>query len=164
MDQTARFAIPLLAPGQQQKELFHNEAIQRIELLLCPAVEGPPIANPPASPAVGSCYLVASGATGTWAGQDGALAGFTDGGWRFVAPVEGMRVLDRTSGQFIIRTNGAWESGIARVAEVRIGGQTVLRQRQTAIAEPAGGTVVDDQCRTAVAAILAAMRSHGLID
>src|SRR5688500_11114552 len=103
MDQTARFAIPLLAPGQQQKELFHNEAVQRISLLLCPVVEGSPVANPPANPVIGSCYLVASGATGAWTGQDGALAGFTDGGWRFVAPVEGMRVLNRSNGQYVIR-------------------------------------------------------------
>src|SRR5688572_24198881 len=88
MDQTARFALPYLAPGQLQKELFHNEALQRVDMLLCPVVEGPPAASPPVSPTAGSCYLVGSGASGAWAGNDGALACFTEGGWRFAAPTD----------------------------------------------------------------------------
>jgi hypothetical protein len=127
-------------------------------------VEGPPVASPPVNPAVGSCYLVANGATGSWAGQDGALAGFTDGGWRFCAAVEGMRVLDRSNGQMVVRRSGVWESGIARIAEVRIGDQPVLRQRQAAISDPAAGTVIDSECRAAVSGILTAMRAHGLIN
>src|SRR5436190_7808713 len=112
MDQTARFALPQLTPGQAQKEWYHNEALQRIDMLLCPAVEGAAIAAPPVSPAAGACYLVATGATGAWAGQDGALATFTEGGWRFVAPIEGARVLDRTSGQMMVRRGGSWEAGV----------------------------------------------------
>jgi hypothetical protein len=41
MDQSARCGLPFLAPGQAQKEWFHNEALQRIDMLLCPVVEGP---------------------------------------------------------------------------------------------------------------------------
>lgn len=62
---------------------------------------------------------------------------------RFVAPIEGMRVLNRSDGQYVIRTNGIWESGVTHVAEVRIDGQTVLRQRQAAVLDPSGGTVID---------------------
>lgn len=35
-DATARFAFPLIAPGQAQKELFHNEALARVDALLQP--------------------------------------------------------------------------------------------------------------------------------
>lgn len=164
MDQTARFALPYLAPGQMQKELFHNEALQRVDMLLCPIVEGAALATPPASPAVGSCYLVAGGATGAWAGQDGALACFSEGGWRFVPAVDGMSLIDRASGQTLHRRSGAWETGIVRAQEVRVDGLTVLRERQSAISDPSGGTVVDSQCRAAVTQMLAAMRAHGLIN
>ena len=133
-------------------------------MMLCPAVEGAALAAPPASPPAGACYLVASGAAGAWAGQDGALAAFSDGGWRFVAPVEGAQVLDRSSGQMVVRRNGSWETGIVRAQEVRINGVTVLRDRQAAIPDPAGGSVIDAECRAAVAAILASVRTHGLID
>jgi hypothetical protein len=132
-------------------------------MLLCPAVEGAAVAAPPASPLAGACYLVATGATGAWAGQDGAVATFTDGGWRFVAPIEGARALDRTSGQMVVRRGGSWEAGIVRAQEVRINGLTVLRDRQAAVPDPTGGSVVDAQCRGAVASILAALRAHGLI-
>jgi hypothetical protein len=163
MDQTARFALPQLSPGQAQKEWYHNEALLRIDVLLCPAVEGSALAAPPASPPAGACYLVATGATGAWAGEGGALATFTDGGWRFVAPIEGARVLDRTSGQMVVWRGGSWEAGIVRAQEVRINGLTVLRDRQAAVADPTGGSVVDAQCRGAVASILATLRTHGLI-
>jgi hypothetical protein len=163
MDQTPRFALPHLYPGQTQKEWFHNEALQRIDVLLCPAVDGPAMTSPPASPAVGACFLIASGATGAWAGKDGSLAAFTDGGWRFVAPVEGAQVLDRSSGQSVIYREGSWETGIVRAREIRIDGLTILRDRQPAIADPAGGSIVDGPCRAAVAAMLTALRTHGLI-
>ena len=37
--ETARFNIPLLAAGQAHKELFHNEALARIDFLLHPIVQ-----------------------------------------------------------------------------------------------------------------------------
>jgi len=163
MDQTARFALPQLSPGQAQKEWYHNEALQRIDMLLCPVVEGPALTSAPGSPPAGACYLIAAGATGAWAGQDGAIATFTDGGWRFVAPIEGALVLDRVSGATVVRRNGSWETGIVRAQEVRINGLTVLRDRQPAVSDPAGGSVIDAQCRTAIAGILATLRTHGLI-
>jgi len=131
--------------------------------LLCPVVESVTLASPPASPAAGACYLVATGATGAWAGKDGMLAGFTEGGWRFIAAIEGARVLDRSSGEMIVRRGGAWESGIIYGQELRISGQPVVRERQPAIADPAGGAIVDSQCRSAIAAMLSMLRTHGLI-
>jgi hypothetical protein len=163
MDQTARFALPQLAPGQAQKEWFHNEALQRIDMLLCPVVEGAALAAPPAGPADGACYLVAAGATGAWSGKDGTIAGITDGGWRFITPIEGTRVLDRTNGQMVVWRAGAWESGILRAHELRIDGLTLIRERQPAIVDPTGGGVIDAQCRAAVTSILSALRAHGLI-
>src|SRR5438045_4595077 len=121
------------------------------------------LTDPPASPVPGACYLVASGATDAWAGREGMLAGYTGGGWRFIAPIEGMRVLDRSSGQLVLRLGGAWEPGIIRAEEFRVGGLTVVRARQPAIADPAGGTVTDSQCRAAIGSILAMLRAHGLI-
>lgn len=126
-------------------------------------IEGAPLAAPPASPPAGACYLVASGATGDWAGHDGALASLTEAGWKFVAPVEGAQVMDAASGQMVVRRGGAWESGIVRAQELRVNGQTIVRQRQAAIADPTGGGTIDAECRAAVSSILSALRTHGLI-
>lgn len=163
MDQTARFKIPLLSAGQAQKEFTHNEALERIAALLCPVVDGAPQTAPPANPAIGACYLVAAGGAGDWAGQDGAIACFTVGGWRFIEPVEGVIVTARSSGEPLQWRSGAWESGISRCQQVRIGGQTVLRERQPDVPDPAGGAVIDGESRAALVAILGALRAHGII-
>jgi len=133
-------------------------------MLLCPVVEGAALATPPASPAAGACYLVATGATGDWAGKDDMLAGYSDGGWRFVTPIEGASAFDRVSGQILRWRAGAWETGIVRAQEVKVDGQTIVRGRQPAIADPVGGSVADSQCRAAMVSLLDAARAHGLID
>jgi len=127
-------------------------------------LEGGPIAAPPASPVIGGVYLVAaSGATGAFAGMGAQLAGWTAGGWRFVAPVEGIRLTVRPSGVDFHYWNGAWRSGSLRAEELVIGGVRVVAAAAAAIADPAGGTVVDANVRLCVGQILAALRGHGLI-
>jgi len=74
-----------------------------------------------------------------------------------------MMLVDRPSGQLLIRRSGAWELGIFRAKEVRVDGLTVLRNRQPDIGEPSGGPLVDSECRAAVGQVIAAMRAHGLI-
>ena len=149
--------------GCAGRSMILRGALQRIDFLLCPVVEEPPRQAPPASPAIGNAYVVAVGASGAWAGHDGKIAGFGEGGWRFIAAVDGASVIDRSSGEILLRRGGSWEAGIVRGQEVRLGGQKVVGARQAAIASPAGGTTIDIEGRTTIAAILAAMRSHGLI-
>ena len=105
-----------------------------------------PPAVPP-DPAAGQCWIVAVGAGGAWSGHDGALAAWTGGGWRFLAPFEGM---------------SAWSVADAGVAR-RTGGQWVVADRRPAIAGPSGGSVVDVEARAALTAILDSMRRHGVI-
>jgi hypothetical protein len=165
MEMTPRLGLPLLVAGQVQKEVFLNEALALADLLIAGSVEPAPIASPPASPTTGTLYRVAAaGASGAFAGQEGKLAGWTEGGWRFVAPVEGMRLTERGSGLELAYRDGLWASGSLRASEVLIGGQRVLGARQAAVADPAGGTVVDTQGRLAITQILAALRAHGLIE
>jgi len=164
MEMTPRLGLPLLIAGQVQREVFHNEALALADLLIAGSVEPTPIAAPPASPIIGTLYRVAAaGASGAFVGQEGKLAGWTEGGWRFVAPVEGMRLTERGSGLELAFRDGEWSSGSLRASEVVIGAQRVLGGRQPSVADPAGGDVVDTQGRLAIAQILAALRAHGLI-
>ncbi|MEO7635722.1 MAG: DUF2793 domain-containing protein [Sphingomicrobium sp.] len=150
--------------GQAQKELTHNEALQMVDALIAPAVEGAAQAIPPAAPVAGNCYLVGAAATGAWAGQTGKLAQFTSGGWRFIAPVEGMTAFVRSNSQTAVYRQGAWELGQIRGTALILGGQQVVAGRGAAIASPSGGATVDSQARGAVDLILAALRQHGLIE
>lgn len=162
-DTSARFALPLLQPGQAQKEIFHNEALTLLDIALHGVAESIGDNDPPAAPGPGACWIVGPAPTGAWAGRADHIAGWTAGGWRFVAPVPGMALWLRASGVQARFDGSAWSVGIVPAHAVHVSGQQVVGARQPAIAEPAGGAVVDEQARTAVASILAALRAHGLI-
>ena len=119
---------------------------------------------PPTSPQVGATHIVATGATGAWAGQDLCLAGFTDGGWRFVAPREGTVAYVVSTSVWAVFRDGAWEIGSLRGENVVIGGEQVVGGRASAIASPVGGSTVDAEARAAIGQVLSALRAHGLID
>jgi hypothetical protein len=164
MSVTSRFAIPLLSAGQAQKEFFHNEAVQALEILACPAVEEGPRQTPAPTPTTGACFIVGNTPTGAWAGKAGALACYTAGGWRFVSASEGMAAYVRSTSSWAIFRNGAWELGIVRGSSVIIDGKQVVGSRASAITAPGGGATVDAEARTAIDQILAALRQHGLIE
>ena len=163
-ERSARFALPLLQPGQAQKEVFHNEALTAVDLLLEAAVEGAPIAAPPATPQTGQCWIVAAGATDAWAGQDDRLAGWTAGGWRFLSPQPGMRVWNKAEGLWLHWDGFAWSDGSLPAAGLVVAGERVVGPRQPGIASPSGGTTIDGEARAAIISIIVALETHGLID
>lgn len=164
MGSTPRLALPFLSPGQAQKELYHNEALQLLDILVAAAVEEPPRNSPPVPPAVGSCYLVGSAPTGEWAGKQHRLAAYSSGGWRYVGPVEGLVVHVRSTGTWGTYRTGAWEFEILRGSSLVLGGQQVVGTRRPAIIAPTGGAVVDAEARAAINQLLATVRDHGLIE
>ena len=97
-----------------------------------------------ASPALGSCYIIAAGATGAWSGKQDNLACFTAGGWRLVAPVPGMTAYVRSTSVWAVYRSSAWELGVLRGSGLNIGGQQVVGARGTAIAAPRRN---DRRCR-----------------
>ncbi|MEO6388746.1 MAG: DUF2793 domain-containing protein [Croceibacterium sp.] len=137
-----RHGLPLLFAGQAQKEFFVNEAHALIDTLLHPAIEGE-LAAPPTSPEAGQCWLVAPAASGDWTGKEDCLASFQAGTWVFAAPRDGMRLFDRATRQDM-RYHGGWQRAIAPVT-------------------PSGGTTTDDEARTAIGQLIAALVAGGLL-
>ena len=164
MAATPRLSLPFLSVGQSQKEFTVNEAFQAVDLLVAGAVEEPPLATPPVTPALGACYIVAEDATGAWAGKSHYVAGWTNGGWRTIAPVEGMSMFVRSTGTCATFRGGLWEIGQVRGAALVIGDEQVVGSRAAAIASPTGGAMIDSEARAAIEAILGALRAHGLIE
>ncbi|MFZ5610167.1 MAG: DUF2793 domain-containing protein [Pseudomonadota bacterium] len=160
---TARWLLPLIATNQAQKEVTHNEALLLLDALIHPAVESRLSATPPATPPEGAVWIVATGGTGEWTGKDGELALWASGGWRFLAPREGATAWLKDEA-LPARFDGAqWQAGVLIGSEIRVGGVKVLAARQPAIANPTGGTTIDNEARSATTAILAALRNHGII-
>jgi len=156
--------MPLLHPGQAQKELFHNEALMLADALVQPCVEAIGISTPPISPASGQCWIVGESPTGAWAGAAGALALWTTGGWRLVPPREGMTAWIAADALAARYSGGTWRSGRLTATGLEIDGEQVVGPREPAIDDPDGGAVVDVEARVAIDAILATLRAHGLID
>jgi hypothetical protein len=163
MSSSVRFNLPFLAPGQAQKEMFHNEALQLLDVIVAACVEEPPRTTPPGSPVPGTCYLVGSGADGAWSQFGLHLAAYTDAGWRFVSPVEGLQAWVRSTQTMAQFRNGAWDVGTISGDRLHIGGKQVVSIRGAAVAGPTGGTVVDLESRSAINAVLDRLRAHGLI-
>lgn len=162
-DATPRFGLPFLLPGQAQKEHYHNEALSMVDLVLHAVVEGAPLQSPPIEPQEGQCWIVAAGAAGAWAGKDDRLAGWTEGGWRFIEPKPGMAVWNRASGYRVHWESAGWSEGILPVAGLAVNGLGVVGERQPAIPTPSNGTTIDEEARLAIGRIIAALMSHGLI-
>ena len=163
-DTTPRFALPFILPGQAQKELFHNEALARIDLALHPAVEGPPAAEPPPTPAEGQCWIVAPAAGGDWSGHDNRLAMWTDGGWRFLDPSPGTSAWNKAAALPLLWDGYQWREGELACAALLVNGLRVVGGRQPGVASPSGGTIIDEEARAAINALTAALMSHGLIE
>jgi Protein of unknown function (DUF2793) len=139
---TARHDLPLLFAGQSQKEIYVNELAARVDALLHLAIESE-TATPPATVVDGQSWLVGTGATGAWAGQDSKIAARAAGNWLFLQPTAGMILLNKATGQQV-RYQTGW-------------------QAPSKPALPAGGTTIDAEARTAIAAIVAAMVSAGIV-
>ncbi|MEG3089133.1 DUF2793 domain-containing protein [Sphingomonas sp. PB4P5] len=162
-DTTARLGLPMIRPGQAQKELSHNEALAVIDLLIGAQASAFGLNTPPTAPAPGAAWVVGSAPLGAWAGKAGQVAGWTEGGWRFVAPVESLVVWIVEAAVIARFSGGAWVVGELTGSRVVIDGVRVVGARQPAVASPSGGTTVDTQARAALAALLTAVRAHGLI-
>ena len=162
-DASPRFGLPFILPGQAQKELFHNEALLRVDALLSAAAEAVKPAPPP-EPAEGGCWIVDSPAAGEWTGRENSLAVWTGGGWRFIAPTEGLRVWNKALGAEVRWTAGGWSGGALHGSALFVGGQQVVSGRQPAVPSPSGGTIIDAEARAAIDQIVVALMSHGLID
>lgn len=130
--------------GQAHKELFHNEAITLVDFLINPVVQA--TTDDPGSlvPENGECWLVASGATGDWAGNDNNIAAWTENGWQFISPVEGMRVMSADSAVVTIFRQETW-------------------QECDPVAPATGGSTVDSEARAVLDSILIALQTHAIL-
>lgn len=141
VDSTARHALPNLFVGQSQKEMTHNEALARIDALLHPVIEDR-LSAPPTGLDVGDdgiCWLIEPVATGIWAGKERQIARWSGGSWRYLLPAGGMSLWNASDELRHFYIDGDW------VAE-------------PAIADPAGGSVIDIEARAAIDAILSHLR------
>ncbi len=140
---TPRLGLPLIEPGQAQKEWFHNESLLLLDAAVQASVTAVGTDAPPAAALPGECWVIGAAPTESWSGHAHALAMRCDGGWRFLPAAEGMAVWDRATGCAWRHRAGMWLRG-------------------NAIAPPSGGATVDQEARRTLAAVIELLRGHGL--
>lgn len=108
MEHSPNLQLPYLAPAQAQKHVTHNEAIRMLDVVTQLGVVDRTSAVPPASPSDGARHIVSAGATGAWAGRDGQIAAWLDGGWEFFAPRPGWRAYVADEQSIVVYDGSDW--------------------------------------------------------
>lgn len=139
MSQTSPLlSLPYIQPAQAQKHVTHNEALRMLDALVQLSVESRALTEPPATPADGARFIVASGATGDWAGQDHAVALNAGGGWLFLTPNVGWRAWVEDEGTEVIWQAGSWQAQAAGGVPDRLGlGTAADPVNRLSVASPA---------------------------
>lgn len=151
MSVTARFRLPLLIPGQGQKEITHNEALLLLDAAIGTVVVRRDLASPPTDAIEGQAWLIPGNAASEWQGRSGEVAVWTAGGWRFLTMPEGSNIFVQSDGRRVRRSGETWvNDDLAGAPAAPIG-------------SPTGGPVVDSEARAAVNSLIDRMTSLGLI-
>lgn len=126
MSQTSPIlSLPYIQPAQAQKHVTHNEALRMLDAITQLSVIDTTLTEPPAQVAEGDRYIVATGGTGLWLGQDAHVAVFVDSTWQFFAPMLGWRADVASSGEQLRFDGTVWQvagglTDLQNVSEVGI--------------------------------------------
>jgi hypothetical protein len=105
---TTHLGLPLLAAAQAQKHVTHNEALVLADALVQLSVKESARASPPGAAAEGDRYIVGAPGTGVFAGQEGRIAFFDLGVWRFLAPRAGWRAFAEAASRSLVYDGTEW--------------------------------------------------------
>lgn len=120
MPNSTKLGLPLLTASQSQKHVTHNEAINKLDILVQLNVLDRDLTAPPGSPADGACYIVGSGATGAWATKDLNVAAYQSGAWKFFAPDEGWMAWVVDEDMAVLWTGAAWQTLSAAIGALDV--------------------------------------------
>lgn len=121
MSETIHLGLPYIAASQAQKHVTHNEALRILDAIVMLSVKDRDLSAPPGSPAEGDRYLVKPSGTGSFAGKDGQIAHFRDGGWAFHPPQAGWICFVEDEGVQIAFDGSAWRPLLQNVSLLGVG-------------------------------------------
>lgn len=149
MPETPRLALPLLAAGQSQKDVTHNDALLALDRMVALVVASRSTPAPPASPTAGECHIVPTTGSAAWGHPAGTLMHWQGSAWLAQTPRDGQMAL--------VADDALWL--------VHAGGWKLLRRvdPSAAPAMPSGGATVDSEARSAFAALVTALQQQGLL-
>ena len=108
-DITTHLLLPYILAAQAQKHVTHNEALRLLDAMVQLSVLDRDLTAPPASPADGDRYIVASGATGLWVGWDLNVTTWVDGVWMRLVPRPGWLAWIADEATFAVWNGSVWD-------------------------------------------------------
>ena len=108
-DISPHLLLPYILAAQAQKHVTHNDAIRLLDAVVQLSVLDRDLTTPPALPADGDRYIVASAATGLWAGWDLNVATWVDGVWMRLMPRTGWLAWIADEASFAGWTGTIWK-------------------------------------------------------
>ena len=108
-DITTHLLLPYILAAQAQKHVTHNEALRLLDAMVQLSVLDRDLTAPPASPADGDRYIVATGATDLWAGWDLNVAFWVDGVWMRLVPRPGWLAWIADEATFVVWNGTTWD-------------------------------------------------------
>ncbi|WP_374395633.1 DUF2793 domain-containing protein [Tabrizicola sp.] len=108
-DITTHLLLPYILASQAQKHVTHNEALRLLDAMVQLSVLDRTRTAPPASPTDGDRHIIASGATGLWAGWDLNVAFWVDGVWMRLVPRPGWLAWIADEAAFVVWNGAAWD-------------------------------------------------------
>lgn len=139
---TPNINLPLLSPGQAQKEFFINQALGILDALHGNTVNASQ-PTPPETAAEGACFRVTDPAAAAWTGYEDHIAIRIGEDWHFVAPREGMRLFDSGADQILFFKTG-WHFAEAP-------------------AVPSTGAVIDSEARATLNQLVQVLRDIAIL-
>jgi len=108
-DITTHLLLPYILASQAQKHVTHSDALRLLDAMVQLSVLDRDLTAPPASPADGDRYIVASGAIGLWAGWDLNVAFWVDGIWMRLVPRPGWLAWIADEAAFVVWNGSVWD-------------------------------------------------------
>lgn len=116
MSNTPRLGLPLLQAAQAQKHVTVNEALVRLDGLAQLTLKSITVSLPPVLASDGDCYGIAVGGVNDWAGQDGNIAIYSNGGWVFSTPLTGWNAWVEDTASRVMFDGSVWVAGVAAMS------------------------------------------------
>ncbi|WP_299421862.1 DUF2793 domain-containing protein [uncultured Shimia sp.] len=109
-EHSSRLGLPYLMPSQAQKHVTHNDALQKLDVLVQTLVEGFDATTPPALPEEGQIWALGAMPTDVWAGQAFHFAIWSDEYWVFEPLQEGLIALDKMTSVMRLWDGEVWKT------------------------------------------------------
>jgi len=108
MADTPRLDFPYIAQSQAQKEVTHNEALDRLDALVQTTAIDRDLNAPPGSPVEGDVYIVGTAPTGAWAGRAKDITEYIGATWKFYDPDEGWISYLKDENMLVVYDGANW--------------------------------------------------------